>query len=154
MKHLKKYKIFESKSLYKKIDDVDYFLDMVENTVEIPKYDIKKIESLESEEWFDRGLYLDESSEAELHNEEYTIHKSIPCLEISLIEMWNGLNGDDKIVLKCIKNNDDWYMVYIYNMEWKGSWSRKYDPEGYHIDNQYYKCDTIDGVLELIADII
>ncbi|MEN6290744.1 MAG: hypothetical protein ABFD07_01840 [Methanobacterium sp.] len=65
--------------------------------------------------------------------------------------------GESKILLYVIKTPDEWYLVKEYFYKWhKGgktsSWRQTNyrDLEGNSVYESYYKCDSIDGLLELI----
>lgn len=147
MKNLKSYKIFEGIQLWERIDGTTYFKYTYSET-ESPASHRTAIQKLSNENYSVQYFLFKGSFLFDFNDESDDIKEDIRTLNIRITKKING--GLSKIMteLTTYYTTDDWYLVRINFYEWRGSWKTIYGSE---VD--YYKCDTIDGLLQLIEEV-
>ena len=144
MKHLRAFKLFESNSnLWQPITGEEWS---------------------QRESIWGKDVPIDEKDKQAIRHFVNTFYKE-PNWDFSLsslgdkieIDICNQSKSDFKLLLLVTKTPDEWYLVKEYFYRWhKGgkfsSWRQATykDLEGRSVYESYYKCDTIDGLIELL----
>jgi hypothetical protein len=146
MKHLRAFKLFESiESLWEPITGDDWAQRMSTWVKDLP---IDEKDKNVIREFVNR-FYDGEP------NYDFSLHSTGRKVEI---EISNDKGyGDSKLLLLVAKTEDEWFLVKEYFYKWhKGgktsSWRQVdyLDTNGNKVYESYYKCDTIDGLIELL----
>ena len=146
MKNLKRYKIFESSQLWERIDVATYFKYTYSET-EIPSQSGLIIQGL-SDDNYSVQLYIAQNPFLFDFNEESNGKENMKAINIRINKKVNGTLSNVMTELTTYYTTDDWYLVKIHYYEWRGSWRTIYGSE-----TDYYKCDTIEGLVQLIEEV-
>lgn len=150
MKHLKAFgKLFESiESLWEQITGSEWSKreSIWGKDVQISDSDKRIIREFVNSNWG--------TKKPEWVNWDFNFSFSDKVLEI---EIKNNSINDRKLVLLIVKTGDDWYLAKEWFYRWHKGASRfsfrqvnYQDTKGNSVYESYYKCDTIDGVKELL----
>jgi hypothetical protein len=146
MKNLKRYKIFESVQLWERIDALTYFKYAYSET-EMPAQSGLEIQKL-TDDKYSVQYYLAQNSFLFDFTDESNGKEDMKTVNIRITKKTNGSLSNIMTELVTYYTTDDWYLVKIHFYEWRGSWRTIYGSE---VD--YYKCDTIDGLVQLIEEV-
>lgn len=150
MKHLKAFgKLFESiESLWEQITDSEWSNreSVWGKDVQISDSDKRTIREFVNSNWG--------TKKPEWVNWDFNLSFSDKVMEI---EIKNNSINTNFLLLLIVKTGDDWYLVKEWFYIWYKVGSRfsfrrvsYQDTKGNSVYESYYKCDTIDGVKELL----
>jgi len=135
--------------LYTRVN-ADDMIEAMNRDVEIPKYEMDIINNLECDgKKFDIDEGITPEKSMQIYSEVDNKYFQAECLLISILDIQLGGRGDEKTVMEVLRTDDEYYMVNVTFYGWYGSWRMNVldDPE-------YYKCDSIEGLIQLIEEVM
>lgn len=142
--------------------EIDEMSESMNRDTEIPKHEMEVIKTIISSHTCHRPDLYDDCKEITLEEGAMQLfdvpHAEFGCCRVECLKIIFKQNRKGKkLVLEVFRTNDEYYMVNVRSFDWEesmgrnGSWAEiELDDPIYSFGTPYYKCDSVDGLVQFI----